>query len=73
MNRTIAGWKTWYTRALPNLGLFLCKGNQRVSDVFFKAWKMYQSHRRRRDQPGTDQAIMQSALGYFLFFEILPT
>ena len=26
MNRTKAGWKTWFTEQLPNIGLFMCKG-----------------------------------------------
>jgi hypothetical protein len=26
MNRSRAGWKTWFTEQLPNIGLFLCKG-----------------------------------------------
>lgn len=42
MNRTLAGWRTWYTRPLPNLGLFLSKGNERVSKMFTRAWARYQ-------------------------------
>ena len=42
MNRTKIGWKTWYTRPLPNLGLFLSKGNSRVTQMFTRAWAMYQ-------------------------------
>jgi hypothetical protein len=41
MNRTLVGWRTWYTRDLPNLGLFLCKGNTRVADMFETAWSQY--------------------------------
>ena len=26
MNRSRAGWKTWYTDPLPNIGMFLCRG-----------------------------------------------
>jgi hypothetical protein len=25
MNRTKAGWKSWFTEPLPNIGLFLCR------------------------------------------------
>ena len=34
MNRTKAGWKTWFTEPLPNIGLFLCRGNEKTAKVF---------------------------------------
>jgi hypothetical protein len=43
MNRTKAGWKTWYTEPLPNIGLFLCRGNKKTSKVFSMAWERYQN------------------------------
>lgn len=30
MNRTTAGWRTWFTQPLPNIGLFLCRGNNKT-------------------------------------------
>mmetsp|Transcript_2796 Transcript_2796/g.4216 ORF Transcript_2796/g.4216 Transcript_2796/m.4216 type:complete len:608 (+) Transcript_2796:311-2134(+) len=62
MNRTKEGWRTWYTRPMPNLGLFMCKGNERVAHMFEVAWNKYTKHTQRLDQPGTDQAIVQSAM-----------
>jgi len=43
MNRTKAGWKTWYTEPLPNIGLFLCRGNNRTAKVFELALQSYLS------------------------------
>jgi len=33
MNRSRAGWKTWFTEQLPNIGLFLCKGTPATGDT----------------------------------------
>lgn len=42
MNRTTAGWRTWFTEPLPNIGLFLCRGNNKTAKVFNIAWEKYQ-------------------------------
>ncbi len=57
MNRTKAGWKQWFTEPLPNIGLFLCRGNNKTHAVFSHAWKKYQKmiDPRVREQPGKDQ------------------
>lgn len=41
MNRTAAGWRTWYTEPLPNIGMFLCRGNNRTAEVFRIALENY--------------------------------
>ena len=41
MNRTVAGWKTWWTVPMPNIGLFFCKGNERTVRMFNEAWEAY--------------------------------
>lgn len=41
MNRTTAGWKTWYTEPLPNIGMFLCRGNNKTAKVFELALQSY--------------------------------
>lgn len=41
MNRTTAGWKTWYTEPLPNIGMFLCRGNNKTAKVFDLALQNY--------------------------------
>ena len=41
MNRRMwlkEGVKTWFTDMLPNIGLFLCRGNDKVVKVFEHAW-----------------------------------
>lgn len=57
MNRTKAGWKSWFTEPLPNIGLFLCRGNEKVRDVFDIAWKKYQTMEDAevKSNPGKDQ------------------
>jgi Nucleotide-diphospho-sugar transferase len=42
MNRTREGWRTWYTEPLPNIGMFLCKGNRKTADMFRIAWNDYE-------------------------------
>ena len=57
MNRTKAGWKSWFTEPLPNIGLFLCRGNKKVHDVFDIAWKKYlkMDDAETKSNPGKDQ------------------
>eukprot|EP00605_Chrysophyceae_sp_TOSAG23-4_P001182 GSChrysophyteH1.ASY1.ANO1.1290.1 assembled CDS len=57
MNRTKAGWKQWFTEPLPNIGLLLCRGNNKTYAVFEHAWKKYQKmiDSRVRELPGKDQ------------------
>jgi hypothetical protein len=57
MNRTKAGWKSWFTEPLPNIGLFLCRGNSKVAQVFDIAWKKYQKMDdiEEKKNPGKDQ------------------
>lgn len=57
MNRTKAGWGTWFTEPLPNIGLFLCRGNNRTSRVFDLAWGKYLTMKDpiEKSQPGKDQ------------------
>ena len=62
MNRTVAGWRTWFTKPVVNIGLFVFKGNPRVEYMFKRAWRIYQNHGHRLDQPGTDQSIIQDCL-----------
>ena len=33
--------KVWNTDMLPNIGLFLCRGNEKTARVFEQAWKSY--------------------------------
>ena len=57
MNRTKAGWKSWFTEPLPNIGLFLCRGNEKVFNVFDIAWKKYKTmtDSETKSNPGKDQ------------------
>ena len=57
MNRTKAGWKQWFTEPLPNIGLFLCRGNDKTFRVFEHAWRKYQlmDDKRAKQNPGKDQ------------------
>ena len=41
MNRTVVGWKQWWTEPMPNIGLFLVKGNDRSVAMFAHAWDDY--------------------------------
>ncbi len=41
MNRTTAGWRTWYTEPLPNIGVFFVRGNSKTVKMFDIAWKDY--------------------------------
>ena len=57
MNRTRAGWKTWFNEPLPNIGLFLCRGNDKTARIFEIAWAKYNKYtdREMRKNPGKDQ------------------
>jgi hypothetical protein len=41
MNRTLIGWKTWYTEPLQNIGVFYTKGNEKSVAMFDIAWRDY--------------------------------
>lgn len=64
MNRTKAGWKQWYTEPLPNIGLFLVRGNEKTSDMFTIAWERYLkwTDPTQRDLPGKDQNHVLEAM-----------
>ena len=40
----------------------LIPGNYKVEFMFKRAWRIYQKHTNRLDQPGTDQSIIQDCL-----------
>jgi len=42
MNRSLEGWRTWYTIPLPNIGLFYVRGNAKTVRMFHLAWDEYQ-------------------------------
>eukprot|EP01034_Spumella_vulgaris_P027166 gene27166-33849_t len=64
MNRTKAGWKTWFTEPLPNIGLFLCRGNNKTARVFDLAWGRYQllKDATEKSKPGIDQNFVLDAM-----------
>jgi hypothetical protein len=64
MNRTKAGWKQWFTDPLPNIGLFLSRGNNRTSRVFEIAWEKYvlMDDAYEKSQPGKDQNHVLEAM-----------
>lgn len=64
MNRTKIGWKTWFTEPLPNIGLFLARGNDRTASIFHRAWETYDKFAtpRARTQPGKDQNHVLGAM-----------
>ena len=60
MNRKLwltEGVKNWFTDMLPNIGLFLCRGNEKVAKVFDIAWEQYQTMEDdvQKKNPGKDQ------------------
>ena len=60
MNREMwlkEGVKVWQTDMLPNIGLFLCRGNEKVAKVFRMAWEKYQKmdNIESKRNPGKDQ------------------
>eukprot|EP00981_Chlorochromonas_danica_P013934 scaffold7111_cov187-Ochromonas_danica.AAC.6 len=64
MNRSRAGWRTWYTVPLPNIGIFYVRGNKKTVKVFNRAWKEYQmvGDARVKNNPGKDQNKFAHAL-----------
>ena len=63
MNRSREGWRTWYTEPLPNIGLFLVKGNQKTYQMFDTAWKDYCTITTNiKKNPGKDQNKVVNAM-----------
>lgn len=64
MNRSRAGWKSWFTEPLPNIGLFLVRGNNRTQRVFDIAWEKYREMDDdfQKQQPGKDQNHVLDAM-----------
>lgn len=63
MNRSKVGWGTWHTEPLPNIGLFLCRGNNRTAKVFQLALECYLKidDDEQKTKPGTDQVEYASS------------
>lgn len=65
MNRSLAGWRTWYTVPLPNIGLMLTRGNVKTSKMFDYAWKDYNTITTNiKHNPGKDQNKVVRAMQY---------
>jgi hypothetical protein len=64
MNRSRAGWRSWFTEPLPNIGLFLARGNARTQLVFDIAWDKYRGmdDDYEKQQPGRDQNHVLDAM-----------
>jgi len=64
MNRSVAGWKQWWTEPMPNIGLFLVRGNKKAHDVFTSAWEDYRHNTPKniRQNPGKDQNKVVNAM-----------
>ena len=69
MNRSVAGWKTWHTEPLPNIGMFLCRGNNRTTRMFAIAWQKYLKMPQinehgvdEKSMPGRDQNHVLDAM-----------
>lgn len=63
MNRSLEGWRTWYTVPLPNIGLFMCKGNKKTVKMFAIAWQDYQTITAPiKHNPGKDQNKVVNAM-----------
>ena len=64
MNRSVAGWKQWWTEKMPNIGLFLVRGNKKSSSVFESAWNDYKANtpKKIRMNPGKDQNKVVQAM-----------
>lgn len=41
MDRSVEKWKTWYVQPIVNIGVFLCRGNERTAHMFEMAWNEY--------------------------------
>ena len=65
MNRTRAGWKQWWTEPMPNIGLFLVKGNKRSCKMFARAWHDYthNTQKKIKANPGKDQNKVAYSMG----------
>ena len=65
MNRTLEGWRTWYTEPMPNIGLMLVKGNEKTYKIFNEAWRDYLSITAPiKHNPGKDQNKVVNAMKY---------
>jgi hypothetical protein len=63
MDRSVEKWKTWYMKPMPNIGLFLCRGNERTMNMFEIAWADYQTMNPAiRMNPGKDQNKVVNAI-----------
>lgn len=63
MHRSREKWRTWYTVPLPNIGLFLCRGNQRTVQMFHAAWSDYKAITKPiKHNPGKDQNKVVNAM-----------
>lgn len=64
MNRTLIGWKTWYTEPLPNIGLMLSYGTPRTSKMYESAWSDYTKIEKTdiKRNPGKDQNKVVDAM-----------
>lgn len=64
MNRSRAGWRSWFTEPLPNIGLFLVRGNAKTQLVFDIAWDKYRvmDDDYAKQQPGKDQNHVLDAM-----------
>eukprot|EP01032_Pedospumella_encystans_P024341 gene24341-27535_t len=78
MNRTVVGWRTWYTEPMPNIGIMLCRGNDKTAKMFDIAWKDYKAITKPiKHNPGKDQnkvvyAMRVSRGRHGLKWEYLP-
>lgn len=69
MNRTVAGWRTWYTQRMPNIGLMLVRGNSKTVRMFQRAYTDYGTMKEAlRNQPGKDQNKVADAMRYATAF-----
>lgn len=64
MNRSVVGWKQWFTEPLPNIGAFLCRGNNRTHRVFEIALEKYleMDDPVEKSNPGKDQNHVLEAM-----------
>lgn len=64
MNRTKAGWKTWFYEPIPNIGLFLCRGNNKTAKMFSIAWDLYSriTDPYEKSLPAKDQNTVLEAM-----------
>ncbi|RYG70142.1 hypothetical protein EON64_00930 [archaeon] len=64
MNRTQAGWKSWFTEPLPNIGAMLVRGNNKTHRVFDIAYNKYvnMEDSSSKMNPGKDQNHVLEAM-----------